>query len=139
MDSEVKRIIAVLNEQYPKGDPPILLPPHNPTEIIRGIERTAKPDESVVIAYIKSSKPHWHDERTEVYSVISGELRLHVNDEEFELEPGSDPVTILPGQVHWAEGFKGEDKRSHFSKVKVTCSPAWDISRRRRIPIRSTR
>lgn len=54
------------------------------------------------IEAILSSKPHKHLKMTQYYTILSGTLELHVEDNVVILRPG-DKYTVHPGNVHWAE------------------------------------
>ena len=59
------------------------------------------PDYDRAIEVIIQSKPHKHLKMTQYYTVISGNMELHIGDKTIHLHPG-DKYTIAPGSVHWA-------------------------------------
>ena len=54
------------------------------------------------VEVIIKSRPHKHLKMTQWYTIISGELTLHVGEETIALQAG-DKYTVNPGLVHWAE------------------------------------
>ena len=113
---DAQSVIKELQAEYP-GKPIKCLPEESPSEIICEFEPPEEhPDWSRAMAVIDKSKPHFHRVMTEVYSVIRGELKLYVNNEEYVMYEGQS-WQILPGQVHWAEG--------NATWVEVYASPAW--------------
>jgi len=114
---DAKAIISELQAEYP-GKPIKCLPESEPKEIICEFDsRDDHPDFSYAMAVIDQSKPHVHRRTTEIYRVVKGELKLHVGEEEYVIYEGQ-AWTILPGQVHWAEG--------DATWVEVYCSPGYD-------------
>lgn len=98
-----KTVIETLKRQYP-GKIITVNNEKKPTEIVCEAEPAAKhPGHSVAIAVIDSSSPHSHKVLTETYTVIRGELKLHIDTEVFELKR-NESHAIEPGHVHWAEG-----------------------------------
>lgn len=69
------------------------------------------------IEVIFSSKPHKHIKMTQYYTIISGELELHLDDNVIHLKSG-DKYTILPGIIHWAKSSKG-------AWVEIFSEPGW--------------
>lgn len=116
---DVDSVIKQLQSEYP-GKPIICLPAENPTEVICEFDsREEHPDFSFAMAVIDRSLPHYHRRTTEIYRVLKGELKLHVDGEEYIMYEGQD-WTIVPGQVHWAEGSE--------TWVEVYSSPGYDPS-----------
>lgn len=116
---DAKTIIKELEETYPNK---LIkqLPENTPTEIVCEFDPlTEHPEYSLAIAVIDRSAPHYHKRMTEIYHVIKGELKLHVDDEEFVMYEGQQ-YTITPGRIHWAEG--------HATWVEVYCSPGYQES-----------
>lgn len=111
-----KAVTSQLKQNYPhksifKNDA------NNPTEIICELEPTTDhPEYSKAIAVIDRSIPHYHTKTTETYTVIKGQLTVHVKDQTHQLKEGQS-ITIKPGNVHWAEG----------NEVWVECysEPGW--------------
>jgi mannose-6-phosphate isomerase-like protein (cupin superfamily) len=112
-------IIKELQDTYP-GKLIKCLPEDEPTEIICEFDpKDEHPEFSLAIAVINRSKPHFHRRTTEIYRVVKGELKLHVGEEEYTMYEGQE-WTIVPGQVHWAEGNE--------AWVEVYCSPGYEAS-----------
>jgi mannose-6-phosphate isomerase-like protein (cupin superfamily) len=59
------------------------------------------PDYDRAIEVIIESRPHKHLKMTQNYSILSGNLELHIGDEVIPLKTG-DKYTVLPNKVHWA-------------------------------------
>jgi mannose-6-phosphate isomerase-like protein (cupin superfamily) len=109
--------IKQLQELYP-GKPIKCLPQEQPSEIICEFDsRDDHPDFSFAMAVIDRSAPHHHRRTTEIYRVVKGELKLYVGNQEYVMYEGQE-WTILPGQVHWAEGNE--------TWVEVYCSPGYE-------------
>lgn len=98
---------------YP-GAPVFRIPEQDPLEIVVEVEKTS--NQSIAVAIIERSAPHFHRNMIETYLVETGPLTLHVDGETYVLQKG-DVFIIRPGQVHWAEGNR--------VRVKVVASPAW--------------
>lgn len=105
--------IDAIREEFPDKNI-VLLPEDAPTEVI--VELSSNDKESVAVAFIDRSEPHYHEKLMEIYVVQDGTLLLHVDSETYELGLG-DIWTIWPGRVHFAEG--------DATRVLVTCSPPW--------------
>jgi quercetin dioxygenase-like cupin family protein len=113
---DAQTVIKELEEKYP-GKRIVCLPESSPSEIICEFDPPEDhPEWSMALAVIDKSQPHFHRKMTEVYSVVRGELKLFVGNEEYTMYEGQS-WTILPGQVHWAEG--------DATWVEVYASPAW--------------
>lgn len=78
---------------------------------------TKHPDWDRCIEVLILSKPHKHLKTKQWYTVLKGNLTLHVNDETFHLKVG-DKHTINPGEAHWAES---EDE----SWAELYSEPGW--------------
>jgi mannose-6-phosphate isomerase-like protein (cupin superfamily) len=66
------------------------------------IEPTSEhPEYDRAVEVIIDSKPHKHLKMKQQYTIISGNLELHVGDRIVKLSKG-DEYTINPGLVHWA-------------------------------------
>lgn len=112
----VEEILKHFNETYP-GKNVVALPADNTTEIICEVEPSSEhPAHNKAIAAIRKSEPHYHKDAVETYSVLEGELHLHVDDQEHILRPG-DQFIIHPPQVHYATG--------DFTLVEVDSEPGW--------------
>lgn len=110
-----KKLLALGREFF--GKPIFLLPPDDPdnaTEVVVEVSRDER--ESVAVALIDRSAPHMHYATTEVYIVEEGELTVYVNKVKHLLRPG-EQLTILSGEVHWAEGDS--------TRVRVVARPPW--------------
>lgn len=75
------------------------------------------PEYDRAIEVIISSKPHKHLKTTQYYTIISGNLKLHVGKKVLSLHPG-DKYTIRPGDVHWA-------KSNDECWVEMYSGPGW--------------
>lgn len=75
------------------------------------------PEYDRAIEVIISSKPHKHLTTTQHYTMLSGTLKLHLDNESITLNPG-DTHTIKPGVVHWA-------KSSDECWVEIRSEPGW--------------
>lgn len=64
------------------------------------------------------SKPHKHLKMVQEYTVISGRLELHVNNEILFLNAG-DKYTMNPPDIHWAKSVDGE------CWVELYSRPGW--------------
>jgi len=113
---DAQKVIAELEREYP-GSNVKQLPEDCPKEIVCEFDPgTEHPDWSLAIAVIDKSEPHFHNRTTEIYRIIKGELKLHVNGEEHVMYEGQE-YTVIPGKTHWAEGNE--------TWVEVYCSPAY--------------
>lgn len=102
-DMNTKKLVTKLTLKYP-GKKIIVGNDNEFAEIIVEIEPTKDhPEKSLALAIVGRSKPHYHKISTEIYEVLKGELTLHVDGKEYVLKPG-EKMTILPAQVHSAEG-----------------------------------
>lgn len=99
----IVKVIKKLEKKYP-GKNIIKNPEDNPTEILCEVDPSSNhPEYSIAIAVIDKSEPHVHKKSTETYKIVRGKLSIYVDNEKHELEQG-DKYTVLPGQIHWAEG-----------------------------------
>lgn len=113
---DAQQVIKELQQQFP-GKNIVRLPESDPKEIICEFDPPDEhPEWSRALAVIDKSQPHYHRKMTETYMVVRGELKLFVNNEQYVMYEGQS-WTILPGQVHWAEG--------DATWVEVYASPAW--------------
>lgn len=111
-----KAVIAELEATYP-GAVIKQLPEDSATEIVCEFDPKAQhPDFSLAMAVIDRSAPHFHKHTIEIYRIIRGELKLHVEHEEHIMFEGQE-FTISPGKVHWAEGDS--------TWVEVYCTPGY--------------
>lgn len=100
-----KSIIEQLKDKYPNcksfdmyGDGKHLVCELEPTK--------DHPEYDRAIEVIFKSKPHKHLKMNQQYTIISGKLRLHLDDRIIELAQG-DVYNVLPNIVHWAESEEG--------------------------------
>ena len=75
------------------------------------------PEYDRAIEVIISSQPHKHLETTQYYTVFSGNLTLHLDDEIITLHPG-DKYTVSPNIVHWATS-------DNECWVEIYSKPGW--------------
>lgn len=112
----VGKIVSELKNKYP--DKTIILnSPENTTEIICEIEPAQNNnDNSLAIAIIDESKPHYHKKATEFYEVLRGNLTITIDKRKYKLRKG-DKITIKPGKIHSVKG----------NEVWVSClsKPGW--------------
>lgn len=76
------------------------------------------PKESIAIAVIDSTKPHYHEIITETYKVIKGNLDLYVGQNRISLKEGETYI-IEPKHVHYATGNE--------TWIECTSRPAWSF------------
>jgi len=65
------------------------------------------------------SSEHYHKRKQETFYCLQGHVELLVEGKHYFLEPYSEPVTIMPKQVHC---FKGVDNKSILMEVSTTHS-----------------
>lgn len=75
------------------------------------------PEYDRAVEVIIKSKPHKHNKMVQTYTVISGSLTFHLDNQTIILKEG-DKYTIQPGIVHWAES-DGE------GMVELYSEPGW--------------
>ena len=75
------------------------------------------PEYDTAIEVIIQSKPHKHLKTTQRYTVLSGNMELHVDDKMIHLKAG-DKYVISPGKVHWATS-------SDETLVELRSIPGW--------------
>jgi quercetin dioxygenase-like cupin family protein len=113
-----EKVIEELSRKYP-GKKIMKNEEENPTEIICEIEPTAEhPEESIAVAVIDKSKPHYHRKTREIYEVIRGNLTVNKNGQDFHLGEG-ERLIIVPGEVHFATGNE--------TWVKAYSAPGWTL------------
>jgi mannose-6-phosphate isomerase-like protein (cupin superfamily) len=113
---DAQKVLAELQQQYP-GAHIKQLPADAPKEIVCEFDPSANhPEWSLAMAVIDRSEPHYHNRIVEIYRIVRGQLKLHVNHEEHIMYEGQE-YTVTPGVVHWAEGDE--------TWVEVYCSPAY--------------
>lgn len=106
-------LLEALKKEFPDKNI-VCLPEDDPKEIV--VELGGTDNESVAMAIIDQSKPHFHRQTEETYTVESGTLRLFVGGKIHILRP-CNTFTIPAGKVHWALGAA--------CRVRVTASPPW--------------
>jgi len=115
----INEVIEELKKTYP-GKTIILNDKNNLTEILCEVDPpSAHADYSVAVSVIDSTIPHYHNESTEVYEVLRGEIDLTVDGKTFHLKKG-ESMTIQPGEIHSAKGDE--------TWIKCTAKPAWKIT-----------
>lgn len=111
---DITKIKKILQEKFP-GKTII----NNAGEIICEVQPFSEnPKESMAIAVIDKSKPHYHQKTTEIYEVIKGKLTLYCNNKKHLLNKG-EKYTIKPNIVHYAAGNE--------TWVKCISHPGWNI------------
>ena len=105
----IEKVIQDLQTQY-SGKNIVRNPENNPTEIVCEISP------GLAVAVIDKSEPHYHNQTTETYEVLKGDLILVKDDQNYPLKPG-DVFVINPKSVHYAIGNE--------TWVKVYAEPAW--------------
>lgn len=114
-----EKVIQELLEQYP-GKQVTKNDIEDPTEMLCQIKATSDhPKYSLTIAVIDKSIPHYHKHATEEYSVIKGNLQLHIDHHTIPLHEG-DTFIVQPNKVHWAEGDE--------TWVSIFSEPGWTES-----------
>jgi len=89
------------------------------------VSEDARNDRSWAVAVYEKegySKLHYHEERTEIYYIISGTATITADGEERILMPGEE-IMIYPNQQHQVTS-SGEDEL----KMIVKCTPAWIVA-----------
>ena len=76
------------------------------------------PEYDKAVEVIISSKPHKHLKMVQQYTIISGNLRLHLDDKVVYLSVGN-KCTVYPNTVHWAES-EGDE-----CWVEIYSEPGW--------------
>lgn len=99
--NRVNRIINQLKEKYPGKNCYDL--DGRGLHFVCEIEPVDEhPEYDRAVEVIIASKPHKHLKMTQVYTILSGKLVLHIDDEVINLKPG-DTYRVMPGRVHWGE------------------------------------
>lgn len=115
----INEVIEELKKTYP-GKKIILNDKNNLTEILCEVDPPSKHSAySVAVSVIDETIPHYHNEATEVYEILRGEVDFIIDGKVFHLKTG-ELLTIQPGEVH---SFKGNE-----TWIKCTAKPAWKIS-----------
>lgn len=112
----INGVIDTLKKQYP-GKKIILNSKENLTEILCEVDPTLlHPSSSMAVSVIDFVQPHYHNETTEIYEVVKGQLTLLVDGKPQILSVGQS-TTIYPGQIHSASGDE--------TWIKVSSTPGW--------------
>jgi mannose-6-phosphate isomerase-like protein (cupin superfamily) len=82
---------------------------------IEPVSEHAEYDKAIEV--IISSKPHKHSKMTQRYTIVSGDLELHVENQKIQLKTG-DKYTVKPNNIHWA---KSDDE----CWVEIYSRPGW--------------
>jgi mannose-6-phosphate isomerase-like protein (cupin superfamily) len=110
------RIIKSLEQKYPEKKAFDL--DGRECHFVCEVEPTEEhPQYDRAIEVIINSKPHSHLKMTQYYTVISGNLELHVGDKIINLKPG-DRYTIEPNNIHFA-------KSADEALVEIYSKPGW--------------
>lgn len=96
-----QRILAELKSQYP-GKKCYDLDGRGLHFVCEAEPVEKHPEYDRAIEVIIQSKPHKHLKMRQVYTILTGNLKLHDNNDVIQLHPG-DKYTIEPGHIHWAE------------------------------------
>jgi len=78
---------------------------------------TEHPEFDRAVEVIFQSKPHKHLEMTQYYKVLSGDLLLHLGNQEIVHNAG-DKFVIDTGKVHWVESKEG-------CWIEIYSTPGW--------------
>ena len=106
----VRPVKEELQNKYPDKNVVV----NNTGEII--CEISPGKEESVAIAVIDKSLPHFHKVTTETYEVIKGKLDLYCDGIKHTLNVG-DKFVVNPGSIHYAEGKE--------TWIKCFSKPGW--------------
>lgn len=121
MDNETikerqKRVIKLLNDNYPGKDSYDM--DGRGLHFVCEVEPVSEhPEYDTAVEVIMKSKPHKHLKMTQRYTVLSGCMELHVENEVIQLKVG-DKYVITPGKIHWATS----DSKS---LVELYSVPGW--------------
>lgn len=111
-----KRILDQLKDKYPGKDAFDL--DGRGLHFVCEIEPTKDhPEYDRTIEVIISSKPHKHLKTKQYYKILTGELRLHIEDSLILLKPG-DSYVIPLNSVHWAES-------DYECWLEIRSEPGW--------------
>ncbi len=113
-----KRILEELYQQYP-GTKAYDLNGRDEHFVCEVEPVNAHPEYDRAIEVIINSLPHKHLKMTQHYTIIKGNLELHIGKKIIKLNPG-DKYTINPGNIHWA-------KSDNESWVEIYSEPGWTV------------
>lgn len=116
IEERKKRIINTLKTKYP-GKKSFDLDGRG-CHFVCEVEPTQEhPEYDRAIEVIISSKPHKHIKMTQYYTILSGNLELHIGDQMVRLKTG-DTYVIPPQTVHWATSIDE-------CWVEILSKPGW--------------
>lgn len=99
-EQRVERVLKLLKEKYPGKDCYDL--DGRGLHFVCEVEPVSDhPEYDTAVEVIIKSKAHKHLKMTQRYTVLSGSMELHVDDEVIRLDKG-DKYVIARGKVHWA-------------------------------------
>lgn len=111
-----ERILRLLKEKFPQASAFAMDEEGN--HFVSEVEPTREhPEYDKAVEIIIKSKPHKHLKIKQEYKVLSGSLKLYVDDKVTELNSG-DTFTVSPGTTHWAES---DDE----AWVEIVSHPGW--------------
>jgi mannose-6-phosphate isomerase-like protein (cupin superfamily) len=93
----------------------------SPKEVV--FEVITAPDDvgwGFAVVDIRRSEKHYHERTLETYTLVSGELRVHMDDEEEVLRTPGQVLTVPLNTPHWAESVSDTPAR-----ITVFSLPAW--------------
>lgn len=88
--------------------------------IFEVVDASAEAGFGFAVADIVRSQRHYHRRTLETYTLISGELRVHLGDDVTVLRSPGQVVTIPTDTPHWAESTGSAPAR-----IAVFSMPAW--------------
>lgn len=100
VDKRAARILRTLKDKYP-GKKAYDLDGRALHFVCEVEPQHEHPEYDRAVEVIIKSKPHKHHKMTQDYTILSGNLELHVDDKVLKLHSG-DKYTIHPEQIHWA-------------------------------------
>jgi len=75
------------------------------------------PEYDKAIEVIIESRPHKHLKMTQNYTIVSGNLELHIGEKVIPLKTG-DKYTVFPNNIHWA-------KSDNECWLEIYSEPGW--------------
>src|SRR5579863_983547 len=100
VEERQKRVIKMLKNKYPGKDSYDL--DGRGLHFVCEVEPVSEhPEYDTAVEVIIKSKPHKHLKMTQRYTVLSGSMELHVENDVIHLKEG-DKHVITPGKLHWA-------------------------------------
>ncbi len=117
----LEEALEYLKDKYPDKEIIVQKQGKSIYKLIADIEPTRDhPGWSEVVSFIFDSEPHYHKKTTEVYTVLKGELELHVDGKVIQMVEG-DSHLIPPGQIHY--GKSKDPKKGALIACRMT--PGW--------------